>query len=995
MAATKKPSGLTITRKGNKYIFKWKHGEKYADGQRLVWGYVQNGTKWESSVVKLGSSKKDYAASIPSTYTGISSVYFKVRGKADKKTWSDWTTETFKVKPPAAPKVSASWDSATPNKTTFSYEAKDADHAPYTKCEYQRILVQDCPENYKAASLWKTAARTDLNGTSGTFGTAAEVGLIGSNARVVRVRAIGPGGSSDWRYAHHVYAQPNAPYDVATEAVYDPTKGYFDTTVTWKLAAPKMQRPVDATAIQYMIGIPSANMGLPSGGSWADAGTPVNTSNNIWQGGIGTALQADECLFIRVQARHDNEHNESPYIIAARGTLAKPTSLSTTPDQGTHKIAVTATNNSQVPGAKLAVIYQDPETHEEGILAVGSSPLNVIVPAWTGTVGNVGVFAFVGTYAATTARADGVVVYTVNAEMISDTAWSGTAQAPTINVSKAGDETALITWDWPWDDATSCELSWADNPEAWESNEQPNTYNVKNLHASKWYIKGLEQGKIWYFRARLFTGEESEAIYGSYSSTKALDLTAAPAAPVIALSDEVLPAEGETTASWQFITEDGTMQESAIIAERTFSDSAYVYTVIGTVETQRNYVIKPEELGWSTGTQHDIVVKVFSTNNRESDWSDPVTVTVANPLTCTITQDSLVQTTETIDGTSIVYDALDTLPMTVTVTGAGTAGKTTVMIVRAEDYFMERPDETDYKGYEGQIIAQLSQSGEAQMTIERDDLNGGRLDDGAAYNLIASISDDLGQSAVVVKPFTVKWSHQAVAAAGTAVIAGDIAEITPTTPTDTPAGWTLDAGDTVDIYRLSAGKPELLYKGAEIGETYVDPYPTLGQMGGYRLVFVTVNGDYITGDDEPSWIDIPLALDSLFQFIDFGGYRLQLKYNVELELALAKTQTVTHYLGGSIQGDTLAGVEGSGSASGMIPYDMEPDEYKQLMRLGEYTGICHVRTNQGANYTALVNIQDGSGYNTPAHPHKAALQIVRVDNPSPDGVLLSDWEVSA
>ena len=57
-----------------------------------------------------------------------------------------------------------------------------------------------------------------------------------------------------------------------------------------------------------------------------------------------------------------------------------------------------------------------------------------------------------------------------------------------------------------------------------------------------------------------------------------------------------------------------------------------------------------------------------------------------------------------------------------------------------------------------------------------------------------------------------------------------------------------------------------------------------------------------------------------------------------------------------------------------------------------YSGICHVRTTDGANFTANVNVQSGSTYNSPGHPESVSLTITRVDNPRADGMTLAEWQ---
>lgn len=40
MSTSAKPSGLSISRKGDKYIFSWKKGGTYGDGQQLQYSYA-------------------------------------------------------------------------------------------------------------------------------------------------------------------------------------------------------------------------------------------------------------------------------------------------------------------------------------------------------------------------------------------------------------------------------------------------------------------------------------------------------------------------------------------------------------------------------------------------------------------------------------------------------------------------------------------------------------------------------------------------------------------------------------------------------------------------------------------------------------------------------------------------------------------------------------------------------------------------------------------
>ena len=143
--------------------------------------------------------------------------------------------------------------------------------------------------------------------------------------------------------------------------------------------------------------------------------------------------------------------------------------------------------------------------------------------------------------------------------------------------------------------------------------------------------------------------------------------------------------------------------------------------------------------------------RVTSGSGMMSEWSDTAYVTVADPITCTITATSLDTVTVTStdeEGDPVPYtvDGLTEMPLTVTVTGAGDAGTTSVIIERASAYHVERPDESSYDGHEGETVFASTMTGEGTFTIDTDDLIGS-LDDGAAYTIIATVQDSLGQEA--------------------------------------------------------------------------------------------------------------------------------------------------------------------------------------------------------------------------------------------------------
>ena len=86
------------------------------------------------------------------------------------------------------------------------------------------------------------------------------------------------------------------------------------------------------------------------------------------------------------------------------------------------------------------------------------------------------------------------------------------------------------------------------------------------------------------------------------------------------------------------------------------------------------------------------------------------------------------------------------LPLRVTVVGAGEGGTTYVSILRDGPYHGTRPDGTDRDGFDNEVIASASHSGEDEFEFTMEDLNGNYFDDGGSYKILATVRDSYGQT---------------------------------------------------------------------------------------------------------------------------------------------------------------------------------------------------------------------------------------------------------
>lgn len=382
--------------------------------------------------------------------------------------------------------------------------------------------------------------------------------------------------------------------------------------------------------------------------------------------------------------------------------------------------------------------------------------------------------------------------------------------------------------------------------------------------------------------------------------------------------------------------------------------------------------------------------------------------------------------------------SLKSLPIVLNVTGAGSSGVTIITIERSGDFFTDKPDESIESGYDEEIVAMLRIQGEGQIAIDRDNGLMGYLDDGASYRLVATIIDENGQTATedhmrasvtsetfsdiksilcirsVEKPyvyvsvenetfdseavyyytneFTVSWAHQPIEPI--AVVEIDEEHLAAKITADIPNDYTPEDGDSIDIYRLSVDKPQLIVSNGLVGITYVDPYPAFGEFGGHRVVYKTVNGDYITENKTFSWVDLGADEDDIvetpYTVINFENGSVEVLYNIELSNSWSKDFKETKYLGGHIQGDWVPGVSRTGSIGTVSVITEDQETIKNLRRLADYAGICHVRTRDGSSYAANVNVSEKMNYSS-FELAEYTLDITRVDSESLDGMTIDEW----
>lgn len=974
---TTAPTGLSITRDGGKFTFAWKIGDKdYDAGQSLR--YRINNGPW-SGAIHLGVKATSYSLQPGGAPGNITRVDFQVLGKRKEYTTGKSNNQVKNIPRASAP-ASCSWIATPPSVPTLTYSknsgnsgtftwSTDADNSGKNILNHVEYETWTTHSN-SSAPEWP--ARTNQPDSGSMSYTES---FSGQNVvRWVRVRSAGPAGWSGWVTAHHAYGNPAVPQLTHASAVKT-SSDTMQLTVAWN-SSPTLLNPIDTITVQYAIAVPTdTSLSAPASG-WTDAVTVTsNGGGDMVVVSVSEAIGTDECMWVRVMSKHDDYERYSGSMRAATGALETP-GINANVNFNTGVVTLTITENTSCDVAATAIFYRpDDNPSQDRIVAIfpnGTTTGTVTVADLRGKDKSCfGAYAFVGTYSGTTIR--------------TRLMWSGSALdsdiaavAPAWLSLSAGskDKTVRVTWDWTWANATAAEISWADHDDAWESTDQPKTYAIDDIVKS-WVVAGLDVGR-WYFRVRLKGLIDSDEVIGPWSDMYSYDLSGIPDRPALILSKSIINPQEPVTARWAYITSDDTRQQYAEIclAEINALGEITYGEIIARVEDTQTVSISRD---WVVDQTYYLCLRLTSTAGAQSEWSEPVSLTVAPEVTISA-QHSLVDE----DGVL----TLEEMPITATVTGAGVSGTTAVSIIRSEDYHIYRPDDSEFDGFAGETIVTKSQTGEDTMTIMTNDLIG-HLDDGAKYTLRCTVIDTYGQTASLEYPFTVAWTHQAGKPRATVKIDDwqRIAMITPIAPDN------YAEGDVCDIYRISADKPELVFQGAEFGQTYVDPYPGFGDFCGHRIVTRTANGDYITEDNELAWFMCDSEVDDILEeaamIIDVNGEQIELPYNIELQNTWTKDFKRTTYLGGAVQGDWNPAVTRDTTASTTILRGRDLDKQISMRNLAGYAGIAHVRTPDGSSMACDAQVRETWSHQTKRMSYSLAIKAI--DPPGPEGMLLSDW----
>ena len=129
-------------------------------------------------------------------------------------------------------------------------------------------------------------------------------------------------------------------------------------------------------------------------------------------------------------------------------------------------------------------------------------------------------------------------------------------------IADEGGKSVLLGFQWVDDDSTGTEVSWSDDPNAWQSTKEPETFDVtrsdgtrtsvgRTYNYAMLHVANLTEGTKYYFRVRRYRSTEDDPLYGPYSQQREVTPYKSPEA-VTLVTPAFVRRGGVTYASWSY-----------------------------------------------------------------------------------------------------------------------------------------------------------------------------------------------------------------------------------------------------------------------------------------------------------------------------------------------------------------------------------------------------------------------------------------------------------
>lgn len=490
------------------------------------------------------------------------------------------------------------------------------------------------------------------------------------------------------------------------------------------------------------------------------------------------------------------------------------------------------------------------------------------------------------------------------------------------------------------------QVAWSDDEHAWESTEQPktfdltwdnknqsviNSYNNKKpqgytdafVNNASVFVSGLTEGKPVFVKARRFSQKKgssgsSDAQYGAWSNMVSCIPVSKPAwvnlqAPTVIARGESIPlvwtlGTDAAQTGWTITDANGRGYANG--------DDANGY-----------YVMPPESYGKATS------LKIRCSATTGGLWCDSnyVEIAIKDAPVCTVG----------------VADELAELPLVINASCNKMANIVVAIVSRGVKYTM--PDGTRTQ-YSGDIIWSSDYRADTASGMRVFDAN---LIDGCTYDVICYATDEYGlRSEQVVDSFTVDWTNKAALPSATV----DVDQIGLLARIHVEAGDGSDSSDTCSVYRVTSDGAYLIADKVAFGSTVTDrfaPYSAMnrGVNHCYRVATVTTDGSI-------AWRDVAYDMRGGGVRLDWDDKSLSLPFNNKFSESIEKLFEARTHLDGTTDGYWDEGFVRTASVTTDL-IKVESFEERRLVReVATYAGGVLLRTSSGLCFEADVQISE-------------------------------------
>ena len=559
------------------------------------------------------------------------------------------------------------------------------------------------------------------------------------------------------------------------------------------------------------------------------------------------------------------------------------------------------------------------------------------------------------------------------------------------------------------DGNTGTEVSWSDDPDAWESTEKPKLFNVtwskaasSTVHGTTYtrratlHVRGLTEGTRYYFRARRYLEGEDATTYGSYDLSSGYVSCVPTSAPesVTLLADMVHPSGTDLLVSWSV---EATAPQTSwqLITGETRTETEYYGTVPKTHyyirgDTDRNYKVVNVARASDARGSYVIPWKWMKAriNNTGSD-TIPLAVRVSTGGDM-VTSEAVLVTV--VEAPTLTVTAADLTARPQTVTLACNKISDVALVVLSQGVSGDYPSGS--RGQEsGDAVWTDAFTPEWEAVVVDGEVTGwtatvgipesADLMDGGAYTVTAVATDAVTgmESERASAEFGVDYSRKSPGPPEDGVI------VTPYDVTEADTGWrtrgctielpeseTFADGDYYDVYRVTPDGPDLIAEGIAPGTVIDDPFAPFGDDGGghaYRVSVRTVDGCV-------NWADYQYELAGLDLRLDWDEGYVELPYNLSLSGQWEKPFERRRHLGGTVEGYWDEGTTYDEGLSTDLIRIGEPEKSRAVRALAAWCGPVLVRTPDGRCYDADVEVRS-YGQSSSSGVLAVSLDAARVD----------------